>query len=1319
MRILQRVPSGKERIVQMILNFIAYANPKLDTAILREALSVPEEVDNEDALNSQSVIREGSITMLCRSLIRRSNDGRYYEFAHFSVQEFLEGEMKAMPEFEKFQVSESICKLLLAKQCLKYLLFRNFSSPPMGEAELKDHLEMRIKQHPFYFYAAVCWPIFAKFHWMDAGLVDLARRLFQPKRTGNFIAWALELTSFVAFTPYVDETFHAISMTDALDEFHLEQILRLLPWVTDKSFTALHVAAARSLEALYSGSIGEGPNIDQKSAFGCPLHCAVKGLYLALEYADEVGYMDVCHDFDCRRGHEIPTGFSGEETIGLLFHSGATHLRASSGRFAGQTLITVALKVAFWMGNLSAINIFLDAGYGVKEEDLIQFNCFRETLMVEGSHLDGHDKYGLEHLILCLGSMIDKSASHFRLCQAAWSLAIEIGCEFVQDPSIIDTRISLSRDALVKTIFTSIRDADNETLIEALKDPRADIANVTNDDNKTVFEEWSHQAGSIPTLQMLKVLKTLLSAGMGVDRRNDQGLLPIHVLAECFSGTADDDHRYDDLRDIIGNFIRRGTGCIAQSRSNQNVFHFGIKSIGFIKAVLEAETDENTLTALRTQDDNGHTPINLALQDGHEDVALLLLEISKCDLESLRGPASIHALCVSEDAHRAFNFLLDAGIALDKWSKNGRKNTLLHYLGPRTSKPFILQLTQMFPGGMLCRVDGKLPLDVYLEGCITCEPPTFDLDILQLLAVCGSDELDQREKAMSWERFTITIEHVIRITRVAGYTERVMQQVQENIANAVAVFLQLRYFQSYEEVLHAPGVLPLLKHMQDSLKDLWPISNNAIYDILERTVLWDALRETAVMLRLLKAAINSQDVNLIGLLLENGVGVHQRIDEMSALEMACLEPADKPEAKRVFTLLLDHADSSRLDEVNPHQGQQRGLVHFLAGPGKQWQLEELLKRGVDVNSRTSINVPAEPAIVHHLIAECSESAITLLENGADPTTTDVFGMDAALAAALTGDLAFLLHLRRAEGRVWRLNWQRTFSGRLGSANYIRIEVSTINALHLAAWGGKVDILEFYVDNDLLTDLNCVSVELLTPTHLAAFSGHVDAVKFLYSRGGDLGLKSVDGSMPLHLAVRNGHTDVVKFLVDNGSVMDADSHGLSPVGYAMRLQNQSILDCFRATKQFLDYQTEPKQPDKDFAHAFEQALIREDIEYCEMLRMQGFSIDIDLPGQRGRSALMLAIENTKKELIKWLLTHDVKGTENALHMNTGQISPLQAMIVRPALNNVLPILLQKYNSEDCPLTPEEPSPICIAIRCNNNLGLKLLLDHIARHETTSS
>lgn len=634
MRILQRVPTGKERIVPMILNFIAYADPNLDVPILREALSVPEKVGKDDVLNAQFIIREDSITRLCRSLIRKSNDGHRYEFAHFSVQEFLAGEMQSLPEFETFKISKSICQLLLTKQCLKYLLLRNFSYLPTEEREIQEHIDMRVKDHPFYFYAAVCWPLFARSHWMDEDLVDLAKIPFQPNKTVNFTAWALELMSFFAWqcSEHEVDEFQTASWRTALHEDHAKYTLELLPQLVDKTFTTLHMAAALSLPVVCSSLIDQEGSINRQSPFGCPLQCAVQGLFMAGIYEDDedrLFYIEPYYQASYWEEH-IYDPDSAENTIRLFLDSGAADISACSSPFAGQRLITVAVKLALSLENIGAVVVLLEAGYEPEDNISSQITSIRQNLVDINALRDyDHDPLRLKSLVLCLDPMIGRSAAHFRLCQAVWSLAIEMGCEFARDPSIVDLRISLSQDSLNKTIFTSILDADIRTLDEALKDPRAKIAGLTDNENETVFEKLLKPPRWAKLLDTLKMISLLLSAGMEVNQQNQEGLLPIHELAR-WKRINDDGSYYDALSDIISEFARRGTGCTARSRANQNVFHLGLWSIGFIKAVLEAETDENILTALRTQDGDGFTPITRAIEAGQEEMPLLASLRGRC-----------------------------------------------------------------------------------------------------------------------------------------------------------------------------------------------------------------------------------------------------------------------------------------------------------------------------------------------------------------------------------------------------------------------------------------------------------------------------------------------------------------------------------------------------------------------------------------------------------------------------------------------------------------------------------------------------------------
>ncbi|KAK6815725.1 hypothetical protein PG987_016491 [Apiospora arundinis] len=89
-----------------------------------ELLSIPKA---GNTLKPNAIIRESSITKYCSSLLRKSTDGSTLEFSHFSVLEFLEGNLAARSDLDKFYVSKSRAEVLLAIEYLKYLQLDNIT----------------------------------------------------------------------------------------------------------------------------------------------------------------------------------------------------------------------------------------------------------------------------------------------------------------------------------------------------------------------------------------------------------------------------------------------------------------------------------------------------------------------------------------------------------------------------------------------------------------------------------------------------------------------------------------------------------------------------------------------------------------------------------------------------------------------------------------------------------------------------------------------------------------------------------------------------------------------------------------------------------------------------------------------------------------------------------------------------------------------------------------------------------------------------------------------------------------------------------------
>lgn len=1284
-----------------MLNFIAYAEPKLEIPELREALSVPDTVTAGQVLDPHSIIREDSIPKLCKSLVRRSNDGGHYEFAHFTVQEFLEGQMNSMPELKPFRISKSICNRLLAIQCLNYLQFKDFDHWPTNHADEPNYIIRRNEEHPFYKYAARFWPIYARDEWTDQSLIGSAIRFFNPMKTGNLISWALQLLDDIL-----------LENRNLDREGTRARIMRLAPQLAHRSFTPLHLAATLSLPVICSALLENGTDINQKSGFGTPLQCAAQGLLLGIENPDDLllslGFNPYCIGTD-EKCHMT-------NTIKILLDAGADHNIPCSSPFSGQSLIAIAMRAADMTCDFTAISTLLEVGIDPDEEAQCVFD--KATLGTSGRDYKIRAKNGLDLFVRCLAPITGRSTTHFSLCKAAWSLAIEKGCDFTSDTSIVDTRISLAEDALITTLFTSIRNADFQKLASVVGDPRSNLTAAINPVNGlSPFQE----AAKLGYDNCLIAFKILLDAGCNVSQPGPDGLLPVHMLARQRDPweVDDNDEKYNRLCEIIREFILRGTGCTVVTEQGQNVLHLGRSAPVFIKANLDLETEANVTAALETQDKEGYTPISFALAEDGEESALLLLQRAKCCPNILRGPIPILHLCVEMNSQRTFDILVGADIQSQAIGTNDA--TLLHHITSRTSANFLARLMFLHPKACTLRTDGRIPLDIYLNSCLCSPESRLDIEVLGILVTEASQELAVEDKKLVWENFMSTIQDARRELPVPPASlwlfidESVRVKRDREIALDLAASQPdlFSFMQSYEEVTRISAVLPLLEPLGSTLRvldDLWPISVATLQKFLTNTskTFWNSLRESDMVVRLLKAAITAQNVKLVTLLLTEGVSVHQRTDHSSALELACSSPATEDDSQTIFAQLLEHADTSRLNESNPNVGQQKGLVHYLVGQSKEWQISELLKRGMDPNLRT-IDDLSMPALAYHLQQQSVDTAQLLLENGANPNQTCSSGFNAALWATASGQTAFLSEMMAST--AWKIAWQKTGDCHAMIRGQMQI-FRGVNALHIAALVGKTECLSFYIDNGLFTDVNAPSTGLFTPMHMAAIFGSIDLLTFLCGRGADINAKAADGRLPLHLAVQNAQFNAVEYLVEHGSNMDTDNSGMNPMAYARGVGNQTIIDFLRNCSKIF---TRVSQKDtKEVAGAFENAFLRADTETCEELLRQGFCLDSELPGLNGRTPLVWAIENHQKVAIEWLLAHNVDTTRC---VGTGHIyvSPLHHMVECPELNEILSLMLDKYQRDGGSVLREKESMICAAVNGNNNTGLQLLLDHVRKFE----
>ncbi|KUI61235.1 Ankyrin-3 [Cytospora mali] len=713
----------------------------------------------------------------------------------------------------------------------------------------------------------------------------------------------------------------------------------------------------------------------------------------------------------------------------------------------------MALRVAYTTCDLLATSALLKFGLGPDGQALDCLTSLADNWKIEACVCDvGQNQHSLslEHFTRSLNPMVKQSTTHFKLCQAAWSLSIRLGYAFSRDTSIGDTRISLTEDALMESLFASISNADLQELARVVKDPRM---NLTDAIDRT--DGYSHLESAVVRTkrdnigygQFLIIFRTLLDAGLDISKQSSKGLWPVHELVGVIDGEIDDED-YKIVGDLIREFVRKGTGCTMLTGQGQNVLHLGCSAPFLIRAFLDSETEENVTAALETQDEEGYTPISFALAQAEEKSALLLLQSGKLNPKTLWSPIPLLALCVQMNAQQAFGFLLGAGTETQAIGTN--EPALLHEITYRLSAAFLARLMSLPP---------KAKANLDLDGA--------------------------------------------------------------NALNRAAVHPDFSSFmESYEMANRTSAVLPLLKpygNTLEFLEDLWPISVATIQQILVSTSsdLWGHSRDSSMV-------------------------------------------------------LLDHADTSRLNETNPYDHQRRGLLHYLAGPLKGWHIRQLVKRGADPNLRTG-NYDSTPALGYHVGEARFDTAQSLFDNGADPNQTDTYGLDATLSAIWSSHGASpFLHTLMAS-TTWKIDWQRKCRRTIEIRDKDH-EVNGLNALHIAAMRGDYDCIAFYIDNNLLTDLNAATAELFTPMRMAANNESIKSMILLCDHGANINAKAADG----------------------------------------------------------------KKNAKEVLTVLKDALLRADMETCDELFRQGFSLDSELPGFKSDTSLVWAIKSLKHDVVRWLI-----------------------------------------------------------------------------------
>lgn len=520
MRILRRVPKTKKTFVQMTLHFIAYAKPRLDNRQLREILSTPS---TSQHLRPSGIIREDAIARYCSSLLRKSNDGSYFEFAHFSVQEFLTNSILRSSDVGMFYISKPRCNKLLALRCLEYLQLDNFNHLPTATIAELVYMKKRDDEYPLYEYAAKYWLYFAREEWIHPELLAQAKRLFDPRKSTNFTSWAATLVLNMSGIPQLNPS----------EESFNETAIDLIAKIVHDSFRPLHFAATMSLPEISSFLIQNSRHCETRCMLGTPIECAVKCISGIFEQLPSTGLFDISSSLRLYIGTDVSEISYAVYTVGTFLDMNTR---------APDDLLRSSLRAGIRIRNLSVAHLLVHRGLIPTRSDL---DCFQRTMnrmTDDGTQLwYGQSLQSLCQFCEALSSGIDDSPLYLEFCQLAWEFCLNLTEKLDNLKGYkISSKVTDDANSLELLALVAIDGPINITALQrVVNDRRVGVSSILSPNQGDGLlhllvraEDMIDWYEDIWISHAEEALDLLLSAGCSLSKRNSDGHTPLTLAIQ-------------------------------------------------------------------------------------------------------------------------------------------------------------------------------------------------------------------------------------------------------------------------------------------------------------------------------------------------------------------------------------------------------------------------------------------------------------------------------------------------------------------------------------------------------------------------------------------------------------------------------------------------------------------------------------------------------------------------------------------------------------------------------------------------------------------
>lgn len=1303
----------------MCLQFIAIDGPKLTITQLRQAVSTPDQLG--EFLHESNTVSEDEITRRCSSLIRKSEDGLSYEFAHFSVQEFLEDHEAltqdiGKPDITKYLVSRTGAYTCLAAQCLKFLQMKNFERRPQDTDTYEEmsHIIERNQAYPFYPYAAINWLRFTAYvHSYDAVILELSQSLFKPQKTPLFCSWAIQALV------------ELLQVSSGGSVFFIPR--RAIEIVKDPSFRPLHMAAALNLPQVCTSILNQGTVVSVRFHRARPIDLAIVTILGMPESGIGPDKQELVESI-YRYPEFLKNTGRRNATIDCLIERGA---KASNHELDARRLsiFSVSCILVVELQDFNAVLKLLESGFIPSRTEIDIFVESVNQLLMRckspktslGANIESSS---LKVLHFFRAVTPEGAGWSLQMSSTLWQFAIALDFSYTQLDFIVDSRVTMSTETLTNRTVAAVRNNELEVAKQCLAEGRINVKGFSDSEGNTLLHIAVQHAA-------LDVLELLLDMGCDPNRENSGGRFPIQISA-C-----------GDFRPVFDIFGKRGISLFTWNSVGTNICHCWAEDYRWMHDalnILYKIDPQATAKALTDQNSLGQTPLSLLLRDASDlsrQKLFHLLDLCPRVPSFWESQKSVFEDAATWGSEEVVNGLLRAG-AIPEAAECGRC-TPLHCLSNSASLDCVQVLLRYYEPARDYVYEELLPVEQYIVSS-SCRWKAPNLSIVEALFPTMSVGVRYGETGPSWQR----------ICHIKYHTEKSSQWYRDSFSDfgytawtnsfdcIISTYLKLGAMRAYEEQSQESGVLPLfsglLKYTDSDYDQTKFLSVMTLRNVLDQTKWWASAKNSDTTINYFKLAITDANVEVLQLLLERGVDIHQRTDgKGSAVEHAfesqrAIKLCAARKGREFLQQLLDHSDNRKLRENLPH-GSRLSLLHRLAtdedATSILWLVKALVHRGVDVNGTAQDN--KTPVLVYHVSEASYQCADLLLDLGADPGLSVSGSCDAAQMAITDDNVDFLKKILEHTTRTLTIvDWKRKvlLNDRVNEDDIV---IHEANALHWAVMNEAVGCLSFYLDEGLLTIEESVSAEGLSPLHINAHYGSVEMTKILVDRGADVLAEDDTGKTPLHFAVHAESLPKVKLLVEHGAKEFRDHSGLTPRDYAFMMGHDDILEWLEwhdkhENVELLD-QILVRDPSKSdvgnlFRDAAERFIRSNDLHCCKELFAKYQEFDSPLSRAHGSTLLFLSINQSKLDIATWLVNQGA----NVLKAGGAisgmiELSMLEKVVSTRGLESLVPGFLDAYWSQGGNLLVDDDYPLHHALWGGRLESLKILLECLVERMET--